>query len=63
MALTWYSSSAAVPTNATDIWIRIYWWYGSPVLAQYDSATQEVTTNVNNIVIPYWAVSRWAYAS
>jgi hypothetical protein len=61
MALTWRSSAAYIPAAATDIWVRIYWWQGEPVLAQYNSTTEEITVNLNGLVIPFWAVSRWAY--
>jgi hypothetical protein len=61
MALTWRSSAAYIPEPATDIWVRIYWWQGEPVTAQYNSSTKEVTVQANGLVIPFWAVSRWAY--
>jgi hypothetical protein len=61
MALTWRSSAAYIPEAATDIWVRIYWWQGEPVTAQYNSSTKEVTVQANGLVIPFWAVSRWAY--
>jgi hypothetical protein len=61
MALTWRSSAAYIPEPATDIWIRVYWWNGEPVLAQFESTNQTVVVNDNGLIIPFWAVSRWAY--
>ena len=62
MALTWKQIAIEVPTAATDVWIRVYWYQGTPFLAQYDDVSQEFTGSVNGIVYPAWAVARWAYA-
>lgn len=62
MAVQWKQFPDHIPTDYTDIWIRVYWYDGKPFKAQYDSGSKMVTSVNNGIEYPVWAVARWAYA-
>lgn len=61
MALDWKQLALEEPVDGVDLWIRVYWYQGTPVEAQYNSTNQEFITNLLGIVFPAWAVARWAY--
>jgi len=63
MSLEWKQLALEEPISEVDLWIRVYWYQGTPVEAQYNSDNQEFTTNLLCIVFPAWAISRWAYAT
>lgn len=58
-SLPWYSPLVALPADGTEVWIRVYWWWGTPVLATYEEAAETFATTVTRITLPVWAVSRW----
>lgn len=61
MALPWFQFPQNIPDEETDIWVRVYWYNGTPFKAQYDSGNQQISDITNGIVYPAWAISRWRY--
>lgn len=59
MATDWKILPAQIPTDTEVVWIRINYWFGQPVLAQWSTANQEFTSVTNSIVYPAWVVGRW----
>jgi hypothetical protein len=55
----WKSLPLDVPANGSTVWIRVKYYYGTPFLAVYTSATQEFNSVTNSITYPAWTVARW----
>jgi hypothetical protein len=52
---------AKIPTDATNIYIRILNEYNAPVLAQYDSSSSTFTAVDSGLVYPHYVVLSWRY--
>jgi hypothetical protein len=55
----WKTFPEDIPGNGVTVWIRVKYYYSSPFLAVYASATQEFTSVTNSIVYPAWTIARW----
>jgi hypothetical protein len=58
--LTWYQFPGQVPTDTDLCWVRVKYYYGSPFLANWDSATTSFISLDNALSFPAFTVSRWA---
>lgn len=57
----WKSPFIMLPTAGIEVWIRINWFYGVPVLATYNAETQEFLCSDTLIVVPVYIIGRWRY--
>lgn len=55
----WQNPLDTLPSNLQVVWIRVGTNYGDPYLAEYNSTTQNFTSQESGLVVPAYMVARW----
>lgn len=59
MATPWKTIPENVPTDTEVVWVRLNYFSGIAILAEWDASNQQFTSVTNSIVYPAWIVGRW----
>jgi hypothetical protein len=55
----WKTIPNEIPTNTQLVYVRLWNYFNSPILCNYDESSQAFVTVTNNIIFPIYTVYRW----
>lgn len=55
----WKSIFQIVPSDGQVVWVRVQWFFGTPVVCTYDATLQQFTSNIDGVVFPCYIIGRW----
>jgi hypothetical protein len=58
---SWQTLPTQMPTDGSEVWVRLDQWFGKPFLAYWTEADQNFYDGVNRLYFPWWRVARWRY--
>jgi len=55
----WQNPLDVLPSNLQIVWIRVGTNYGDPYLAEFNSTSQNFTSEESGLIVPAYMVARW----